>query len=496
MAVSKTVVIIFAIIVFSFISRFPLVEKMHSHTDSSSLVMALNHFDFLQETPAPPGYPLYLAFGKIISFLTHDPHSALLGVSIIATAIGGIAYYFAGKSIQGREAGAIASIIFLTSPAIYFFGLTVYPYLLMIAIEMVVITLCYRSFIDNKTSGLFLGLSYAILLGIRPQEFITTLPLVFIVFYSMRRHEKLLLISAFSMISLAWIAPFLSVAGGIVNYIAVLSKGASEGLPFPSLNPLLTKKFELLNGAFLTIGAGLPFSLLYFISTKLKKKVIVFFLLWCIPSLLFNLFIRTEHAGYQEGYLSLGIIAAALFLGKLYKTNRTIAVVVVSLVAIVNLAIFFYNRDPLYQRSYRQSSFHYSDIVRNDYSLEKKIDYISENFNSEETVILAGPYFWRHVRYYLPEYKIYMVDKLFNGGNSHEIIEAHNLLFKRTKYTNDTIKLSPRIRNVIIFDDEGKNFTIDAARSIPFKGITNLVVMPIKNSSLYFEYYKIKRIGI
>ena len=52
--------------------RFPLIEKMQSHWDGPQYSIAVVRYSLIQETPAPPGYPLYIAMGRLFYFFTHD----------------------------------------------------------------------------------------------------------------------------------------------------------------------------------------------------------------------------------------------------------------------------------------------------------------------------------------------------------------------------------------------------------------------------------------
>ncbi len=493
MAVGKTVIIVFLLFIVSILTRIPLVENMHSHTDSSSITLALVNYDLNQETPAPPGYPLYLTFGKLIYYIVRDPHQALIIVSIISTALGALGFYFLGKYLDHENTGIISAIVFLSSPAIFFFGLTIYPYLFMIGIEVLFVFFAYITIFKKRNTAIFIGVFYALLLGIRPQEILLTLPLAVYVIYKLSNKAKLHALVAFGVITIAWLMPFIFVNGGVRNYYYILSNGASEALPLPSFNPLIYKRFELLNGAFVTLGVSSIFAIYQLIKMLIgnkKTNYLILLALWAIPSLLFNLFIRTEHAGYQQGYLMPCILLASIALRRVYSVRKILAIVCIAIVVLINLYIFFYNRDPLYQKPYRQSSFHYTDIVRNDYVLSEKFKYIKSNFAPDKTIIFAGPYFWRHVRYYLPEFEIYMIGRLFEEEDSNLLIKAYGLRFEKIWNTNRTLDLPDKVTSIVIFDDEGSSFEINKKRIVKFKGITSLTIVPVSRA-MQIGYHKI-----
>lgn len=480
-----------AIILFSIaiISRIPFVEKMMSHTDASSLVLGLIRYDLLQETPPAPGYPVYFAIGYIINHFLQDPYLALISVSVIFSGFCVIAIYFAGKSLGGRGVGLIASSIFLSIPTFYFFGITVYPYIVVITF-LTLLVWCVHEIVFNKHQRFVsLGIIYALLLGVRPQELMTTLPLFIFGFYFLNINNKIKSLFVFFVIMLAWILPFLQTIGGLNFYLNVSVKTASVALPFPSLTYFISKKFELMSNFYLTAGFGTIILIIYIISLLFKYhkinynflfhnyiKQIIFFLVWLGPVTFFNLFIRTEHAGYQALYLIFIIFAISYSILMLFKTKILITLVT-GLIIVSNLYLFFHNRDPENLKPYRQSSFHYTDLRRNEYELSSKVNYIKNNYNSNSVLIIAGPYFWRHARYYLPDYLIIMPQLMVLDDK--KIFIAKNYKFKEIESMDSEIKLSDEINKIIFFDNDAGEWASNKGKLIPFKGSAKMIELSV-----------------
>lgn len=476
-----------------------------SHTDASSLTLALSHYNLLQETPAPPGYPLYFAMGTVINFFFSNPHLSLVFESALFSGIGAVAFYLFGKSIGGIKTGIISSLLFLCAPSLYFFGLTVYPYVVVISIYTIFIWIAYLIIIKKEFKRwLPLGFVYALLIGTRPQELITTLPLFVFAALVLPKFYKLKTFIVFIIITLVWLIPFLSFVGGIGSYVAVSSRAASQAIPSPSLIQFVAKKFELLSGLYLTLGVGLlilPLYAVVFIKkiiekkwrTKINRKKVIFILLWVLPVLFFNLFIRTEHVGYQSGYLIFLLLVISCAMPRLFKKN-SILIIAAALVAAVNLFIFFQDRDPGYKEAYRQSSFHYSDLRRNDYELSNKISYINRNFSPQKTIIIAGPFFWRHARYYLPEYLLYEIDAIAQDiDNSNTRRDAKNLLFRSYQSNNRFFVVPPGINAIVLFDDDMDEWVTTSKKVASFKGTAKLTVLTVKGGdTVKYGYHRLE----
>src|SRR5579864_1750546 len=88
---------LFAII--AFISRAPLVEHIQSHWDGPQYSIAVVRYSYEQQTPAPPGYPLYIALGKLFYIFFQDPHKSILAISVFSSVIGSVILYLIGKNM-------------------------------------------------------------------------------------------------------------------------------------------------------------------------------------------------------------------------------------------------------------------------------------------------------------------------------------------------------------------------------------------------------------
>jgi hypothetical protein len=116
----------------------------------------------------------------------------------------------------------------------------------------------------------------------------------------------------------------------------------------------------------------------------------------------------------------------------------------------------------------------YQEIRNNDHKLSIIFEEIKQ-FNPENTAIFIGPYMfcsYRHIMYYFPEYRVYLVDprvastgerrKIFWGVNrvtflSDQIILPHSITTFVDPYISDKMDKFNMIRGLSIKNIEGTN---------------------------------------
>ena len=448
--------------------RFPLVENFQSHWDGPDYSIAVVRYSLEQNTPTIPGYPLYIAMGHFFYLFTHDPHRALLMVNVLWSGIGAGVFYLVGKVMFNRVVGVSSASIFLSGSTFYYFGLTPYPHLILPITTALVGLLCYLNTFKKRKLGFLFGVIFAVTLGIRPQEFLFLSPLILFGFIHLSRKEKLRMLCGFFITFLVWFIPFLVVVGGLEKYSNLLFDGAKSGTKAVFVPKLRWEFIELIiKGLLLSLGVGALFLIFYAKKAWdiLKKdknvlllvnKKIVFFLIWIIPSFLFNVFIVTVHAGYQMNYLSALILLTSYGMWQVLKHNKYLLVSAIAITVMINLSLFFYNRDPEYTKPYRPTSFHYTDIRANDKRFKAKINFVINNYSSRDTIILTTPTLWRPYMYYLKEYRLYEIDALATTDKDfiHTRRDGFQWMKKEYQDSKHLFTIPKSIHYAILLDDE------------------------------------------
>ncbi len=445
----------------AFFSRAPFLEQYQSHWDGPQYSIAVVRYSFLQQTPAPPGYPFYIALGRFFHFFVTDPHMAILAVSVLGSMLGAIAIFLVGTYIYNTRIGIAASLIFLSGSTFYYFGLTPYPYGLLPFVTILVAYATYLSFMKQLPVGIFLGIATGILIGIRPQEILLCGPLCFLGFLYLNNKEKLLMLLTSIGIFLLWFIPLTHAVGGIETFFAI-SNQFSKGALRPSIATGMVNDAIMIKGFLLSFGFSAAFLLVFIkdIATlryrsQETKRMIFFYLCWIIPGFLFNLFIRSDHAGYQMGYLTALLLLIAYALWRITRKNNRLYIILLSAVVLFNLAWFFYNRDPHFTKPYRPTSFHYTDIRKNDIKMNGKVTFIENKFNPHSTMIITTDTLWRPYMYYFKQYHLVDLSGLDipDIGYKYSRFDAFQWNMQQTQNYSLTVIIPKDITTIVLTDD-------------------------------------------
>ena len=486
----------------AFVSRMPLLEKFQSHWDGPQYSLAIIHYSFEQQTPGPPGYPFYIALGKFFHIFLPDIHSAILAVSVLGSVVGAVVLYIVGKQMYHRFVGLAASILFLTGSTFYYFGLTPYAYGLLPGTTALLAYSVYRIFIKHKPEGILFGIIAGICFGIRPQETIQIGPLILLGFVLLPTKEKMNSVFVFCCITLLWFIP-ISYTVGVEKYFLLSYNFAKTAIYHNSLSQHL----ELMaKGFLLSLGISSGF-LFYFIwrlfqEKKLLKKetkILIFYSVWLVPGLFYNLFLRTEHAGYQMSYLTGILLLIAYALWKTTGKNKLLYGLALTVVAVFNLYWFFYNRDPQFIKPYRPTSFHYSDIRKNDLKVGSKVRFVQQKFDPKNTLIITVDVLWRPYMYHLKQYQLTDLTGLDANtpGYLYTRRDAKNWIMHEYEDKDRLVLIPSGITTIVITDDEAapwiKNYPFKTYHLPGNSTVTAISVLP--HTKMVYRYHALTILG-
>src|SRR2546425_4629416 len=112
----------------AFALRAPLRGRFAFYWDSAQFALSLEHYDLARSLPHPPGYFLYVMLGRIVNVFLHEPHTALLWMSVVFGSALPVALFALGRVMFSRPVGWMAAAIGATSLIPWFYSVIVYTY--------------------------------------------------------------------------------------------------------------------------------------------------------------------------------------------------------------------------------------------------------------------------------------------------------------------------------------------------------------------------------
>ncbi len=112
-------IVAFAVVVMTLVSR----PQTFWQGEEVRFAQALLTFDPVHRQPEPPGYPLFVAIGRLLNFFIREPFTTLLVLSVIACGAGAVLTAIAAAQLLRNDwLGAAAALVLYFSPAMLIFA--------------------------------------------------------------------------------------------------------------------------------------------------------------------------------------------------------------------------------------------------------------------------------------------------------------------------------------------------------------------------------------
>lgn len=206
------------------LTRLVTIPQTLHEFDETLFVRGVIEHDPWKHHPPPPGYPLFMAVGKLFALVIGDPFVALVALSTISSIIGFVVLARAFGAIAGDPvAGICGSLLFYFSPAMLVHStppISDTGALALLAAAFLMSARLLRQSDGTTRDAVLLGLFAAAAVGWRPQFSILILPfglMVFLLAPGMRK--KLVLVTSFTAGCLAWLIPLVIECGGVAGFL-------------------------------------------------------------------------------------------------------------------------------------------------------------------------------------------------------------------------------------------------------------------------------------
>ncbi len=425
-------------------TRLPFRSQMLFNWDSANFALALQHYDVTQHRPHPPGYPLYVASGKLLNLAGLEANTALTLVAMLLSAIAVLVLYLLGRSIFGRAAGTVAALLLAFSVTFWWGGGVALAYTALALFSSLVALYSYRTLVQRCDHSIPAALAYSLGAGFRPDLLLLLGPLWLAGLGGLPRHKQLNSLALAAAGVLLWLVPTALLSGGFGPYLAVLgayfgvdvvekyssTQSGTAGL-LRNLRDTAAYLFYALYAAALPLGIALVWWLARWtnavsglglcLRTRLDhigeglppcegRDYTVFpspsrwgglallLAAWILPILAFYTVVHIGDPGYIFSLLPAVLLLAARPLGAWLEEGagsgraRAVATILAA-VLVANVGIFLF----------RPGSLTWPGIRANDTSLSKRIEHIRSTYDPAEVHLLSYSTY-KHLHYYLPAY--------------------------------------------------------------------------------------------
>ena len=152
------------------VSRFVTIARAPWDWDEFLFLLAIDHFDVAKHHPHPPGFPLFIAGGKLLRSVGFDNFHALQTMSVVAAMAIVPAMFFLCRELRMRFTTSIAAALLLAFfPNVWFFGGTAFSDVPSMTLIIITIALLLAGCRDPRAyvaGAVLLGIAA----GFRPQN--------------------------------------------------------------------------------------------------------------------------------------------------------------------------------------------------------------------------------------------------------------------------------------------------------------------------------------
>jgi hypothetical protein len=201
-------------------SRFLALARSLWDWDEVLFTLAMRDYDVTLHHPHPPGFPAYIAMGRIARFFADNDFHALQAVNLIAAMLVFPAIFLLARELRLRfSTSVVAGLLFAFFPNVWFFGGGAFSDIPSIVIVCFAVAMLLR---DTRNAYWIGALLLAIAIGIRPQNLLVGL---FPVVYATRKRRPFEIAVAFTIMAVVVALCFggaVYASGSLHEYVRVI----------------------------------------------------------------------------------------------------------------------------------------------------------------------------------------------------------------------------------------------------------------------------------
>ena len=434
-------------------TRAPFVSRQLWAWDSVLYARALEdgfHVDYVtaNQRPHPPGYLLYVATSAVARQLTGDSNSALVLISMIASALAAAALYLFARRFASDRSAALVALGFAFSPLVWQYSEVAYPYTLL-GLLAIALAACFAHVRGRgMTAALIASAAFGAVAGFRQDLLWILGPLWVWTMWPLSWRGRVAATGMLLLGSVTWLVPTAVLSGGLVSYVGAVVRQTdfvrvthsvlAQGLPALGTN-LATTLYAIAWGLGLFAFPVLVFGIAQAYRATRRPKTRVgrreaVLIAWITPGLVLYVVLHIGEAGYVLSILPALYVVAAMALDRAVPVPHRARGFAFA-VAVLAPALVFTTSSAPYSAA---------AIARHDWELASRVAYVREHYPANTTLILAREDFLL-VRYYLPEYRTWFHER-----------DPYSSTFRR--------KRAPKVDAIVVFTPRLQATSVDARR--------------------------------
>jgi hypothetical protein len=204
-----------ALVVATVLTRLPFMTQTLYAFDSANYALAVSTFyNVAFHQPHPPGYPLYVFFGRAIDMVVRDANRSLVLEGIAWSALATACTIGLGRAMFGRAAGLLAGLLLVSTVGFWGYGEVAYPYVALAGETATLALLAHTIMAGRKQFILVFGLVWAISAGVRWDAAVFCLPLGLWALWCVGWRLRLAAVGLAALVVVAWAVPMVLLSGG------------------------------------------------------------------------------------------------------------------------------------------------------------------------------------------------------------------------------------------------------------------------------------------
>lgn len=431
----------------------PFRSRFLVNWDAVNFALGTLEFNLQHHQPHPPGYIGYIAAGWLLNHLTGDANTSLTLLSVVSVAAAPAGFFLLASLFVERRHALWSAVLLGLSPLVWYYSGVALTYAVELTLGLFYLWTGYLGR-QRRSPGLLLAatLLLVVLGAMRPSGALFLMPLWLYLVWPLSWRARISMASVLVLGNLLWLVPLMLLSGGVGSFVQtsrelvdlvvvptsvfgagdITASGPVRNLLFLGLGVLVGVNLGLVPIGLALIRNPWRFS-------KLRKHW-VFLALWLGPSVTTYVLVHTGQLGYALLILPAFYLLAAVALEGLAEVRDRSPLspsVVPALLATANIVLFLSVPPVMWgfvpgsgetspeARAVASSPVRWAasaletggvgsyprqfDIRRSDKYWSELIAFAT-SYNPETTVILTaadpGGSF-RHLTYYLPEYRVY-----------------------------------------------------------------------------------------